>query len=42
MLGLLKGLNTDSKEVEGGSDGMLSFSEKERGSLEGLCGRDRE
>ena len=35
MLRLVKGLNTDSKEVEGGrcmrgSDGKLCFSEKER------------
>ena len=30
MLRLLIGLKTDSKEVEGGSDGKLCFSEKER------------
>ena len=30
MFRLVKGLKTDSKEVEGGSDGKLCFSEKER------------
>ena len=38
MLRLVKGLETDSKEVEGGrcmrgSDGKLCFSEKERGKV---------
>ena len=38
MFRLIKGLNTDSREVEGGrcmrgSDGKLSFSEKERGKV---------
>ena len=33
MFGLVKGLNTDSKEVEEGSDGKLCFSEKERGKV---------
>ena len=38
MLRLVKGLKTDSKEFEGGrcmrgSDGKLSFSEKERGKV---------
>ena len=38
MLRLIKGLKTDSKEVEGGrcmrgSDGKLSLSEKERGKV---------
>ena len=38
MLGLVKGLKTDSKEVEGGrclggSDGKLCFSENERGEV---------
>ena len=38
MLRLVKGLKTDSKEVEGGrcmrgSDGKLCFSEKERGKV---------
>ena len=33
MFGLVKGLKTDSKEVEGGSDGKLCFSEKERGKV---------
>ena len=38
MFGLVKGLNTDSKKVDGGrcmrgSDGKLCLSEKERGKL---------
>ena len=38
MFRLVKGLKTDSKEVEGGrcmrgSDGKLCFSEKERGKV---------
>ena len=45
MLGLVKGLKTDSKEVEGrrcmrGSDEKLCFSEIERGSLDGLHGKN--
>ena len=44
---LVKGLKTDSKEVEGGrcirgSDGKLCYSEKERGKSGGLYGRDLE
>ena len=47
ILRLVKGLKTDSKEVEGGrcmkgSDGNLCTSEKERGSLERLYGKDHE
>ena len=30
---LVKGLKTDSKEVEGGSNGKLYFSEKERDKI---------
>ena len=30
---LVKGLKMDSEEVEGGSDGKLCFSEKERGKV---------
>ena len=33
MFRLVRGLKTDSKEVEGGSDGKLCFSEKERGKV---------
>ena len=33
MFRLVKGLKTDSKQVEGGSDGNLCFSEKERGNV---------
>ena len=33
MLTLVKGLKTDSKLVEGGSDGKLCFSEKEGGKV---------
>ena len=38
MFSLVKGLKTDSREVEGGrcmrgSDGKLCFSEKERGNV---------
>ena len=33
MFRLVNGLKTDSKEVEGGSDGKLCFSEKERGKV---------
>ena len=33
MLKLVKGLKTYSKEVEGGSDGKLCFSEKEGGKV---------
>ena len=33
MFRLVKGLKTDSKQVEGGSDGKLCFSEKERGKV---------
>ena len=33
MFRLVKGLKTDSKEVEGGSDGKLCFSEKGRGKV---------
>ena len=42
MLRLIKGLRTDSKSVEGGSDGNLCFSEKKRVRLEGLYGKDHE
>ena len=45
MLRLVKGLNTDSKDIEGGrsitgSDGKLCLSKKE--TLEGLYGKDHE
>ena len=33
MYRLVKGLKTDSEEVEGGSDGRLCFIEKERGNV---------
>ena len=33
MFGLIKGLKADSKEVEGGSDGKLCFTEKEKGNV---------
>ena len=33
MFRLVKGLNTGSREVEGGSDGKLCFSDKERGKV---------
>ena len=33
MFTLVKGLMTDSKEVEGGSDGRLCFSDNERGEV---------
>ena len=33
MFRIVKGLKTDSKDVEGGSDGKLCFSEKERGKV---------
>ena len=37
----VRGLKIDSKEVEGGSDGKMFFSENER-SLRGLYGRNHE
>ena len=47
MFGLLRRLRTNSKEVEGGrcmrgSDRKLCFIETERGSVEGLYGKDHE
>ena len=43
MFRLVKGLNIDSKEVDGGSDGKLCFCvRRKRESVEGLNGKDHE